>query len=311
MGSSVLFNLAAMTKFDVKDKVFVITGSGQGIGKAFAARLLDAGAKVCLSDVTMELGEEALKEFEQRHGSSCVCLYACDVTKTEQFEGLLESAEKYFGVECVDVLVNNAGINTNHGWRKCVEVTLLGVMIGTELALKKMRSCGKECQIITTASMASFGPMDESGLGYSVSKFGVLGMTRSLATSYSKHGVSIKCICPSWTDTELVNNVTVAESRVVIDKQLKLRGVMPPEFVAEGFYRLVTHCENGTALAAIKGLPYLELADYNVSPPVPLLAVLAKLVNLVTGPEVVTAKHLRMAFLAVVIFIIFSLVVVF
>merc|ERR1712106_792827 len=102
-------------------------------GKAFAVRLLNAGSRVCISDLKQETGEKALAELRERFGEGKVCFVACDVTDEDQFKNLFNKAEEFFKVSCVDILVNNAGINTNFGWKKCMEV------MGTEIAMKRMR----------------------------------------------------------------------------------------------------------------------------------------------------------------------------
>ena len=140
---------------DLNKKVVIITGSAQGLGKAFAERLLRDGGKVCISDVNKEKGQEALTELQKKFGVENVCFELCDVTIDEQFRNLFDIAENYFQVECVDILVNNAGINTNYGWRKCMNVNIMAVMNGTEIALERMTKSGKPCQIINTASMGN------------------------------------------------------------------------------------------------------------------------------------------------------------
>ena len=138
---------------DVRDKVAIITGSAQGLGRAFAVRLLEAGVRVCLSDVNTDKGEKTLKELEERFGKKKVCFVPCDVTLEEEFKILFDKAEEHFEVGCVDILANNAGINCNFGWRKCMNINIMGVMIGTEIAMERMKKSGKPCQIINTASI--------------------------------------------------------------------------------------------------------------------------------------------------------------
>ena len=65
---------------DIQNKVAIITGSAQGLGKAFAIRLLEAGAKVCLSDVNRESGEATLAELQEKYGKGWVGFVSCDVT---------------------------------------------------------------------------------------------------------------------------------------------------------------------------------------------------------------------------------------
>ena len=100
---------------DVSNAVCVITGSAQGLGKAFAIRLLTEGARVCISDLKQETGEKTLAELKERFGEDKVCFVACNVTDEQEFKGLFDKAEEFFKVSCVDILVNNAWINTYFG----------------------------------------------------------------------------------------------------------------------------------------------------------------------------------------------------
>ena len=133
---------------DIINKVCVITGSAQGLGKAFAVKLLSGGARVCISDLKQEIGEKTLVELRERFGDGNVCFVSCDVTSEEQFTNLLDKAQEFFKVPCVDILVNNAGINTNFGWRKCMEVNIMAVMMGTEIAMKRMREAVNKGQTV-------------------------------------------------------------------------------------------------------------------------------------------------------------------
>ena len=113
-----------------------------------------------------------------------VCFVPCDVTKKEQFINLFDKTEEFFQVSCIDLLGNNAGINVNHGWRMCMEVNIMSVMLGTEIALERMRAAGKSGQIINTASMAGLGPgLSETMLSYTVSKHGVVALTRTMGAN--------------------------------------------------------------------------------------------------------------------------------
>ena len=83
----------------VDNKVCVITGSAQGLGKAFAVRLLNAGARVCISDLKEEAGENTLAELRERFGEKNVCFVVCDVTEEDQFKNLFDKAEEQAGAE--------------------------------------------------------------------------------------------------------------------------------------------------------------------------------------------------------------------
>ena len=138
---------------DLYNKVAIITGSAQGLGKAFAIRLLDAGARVCLSDVNRNKGEATLKELQENYGKERISFVSCDVTNEEEIRNLFDKAEWYFSVDCVDIFANNAGINCNAGWRKCMTVNIISVMNGAEIAMERMKRSSKTCQIINTSSL--------------------------------------------------------------------------------------------------------------------------------------------------------------
>ena len=164
-------SLYSWHSMDVRGKVCIITGSAQGLGRAFATRLLEGGGKVCISDVNQEKGEDTLAGLRERFGQDKVCFVMCDVTKEEQFVNLFDKTEEFFKVSCVDLLANNAGVNLNFGWRKCMEINIISVMLGTDIALERMRKAGKSGQIINTASMAGFAPgLSEKMAAYTVSK---------------------------------------------------------------------------------------------------------------------------------------------
>merc|ERR1711936_851098 len=139
---------------DVRGKVCIITGSAQGLGRAFATRLLEGGGKVCISDVNQEKGEDTLAGLRERFGQDKVCFVMCDVTKEEQFVNLFDKTEEFFKVSCVDLMANNAGVNLNFGWRKCMEINIISVMLGTGIS--------------------------EKMTAYTVSKHGVVALTRTL-----------------------------------------------------------------------------------------------------------------------------------
>merc|ERR1711892_946234 len=287
-------SLLLKLSMDVSNKVCVITGSAQGLGKAFAVRLLNAGAKVCISDLKQETGEKTLAELKERFGDEKVCFVACNVTNEEQFKNLFNKAEEFFKVSCVDILVNNAGINTNFGWKKCMVVNIMAVMMGTEIALASMRKSPNKGQIITVASMAGLTPgLGEEMVGYTVSKTGVIAMTRTMAKDIARHGVVTKCICPSWADTEIVSSVTPNPG---MQKSIEQFGMMTPQNVAEGFYRLVTQCSNGSAMAVMEGVPFILVPDYNVFPMIMSMVMMAKVMDKIFGPQVVTRNHQIVAF---------------
>jgi len=282
---------------EFNNKVAIITGSAQGLGKAFASRLLEVGIRVCISDVNANKGEATLKELRERFGQDKVHFVACDVTSDEQFKNLFDKAEEFFKVDCVDILANNAGVNVNLGWKKCMDINIMSVINGTEIAVERMKKAGKVGQIINTASMAGFAPgISPTMMPYTVSKHGVVAMTRTLATEQNST-ISHKAICPAWTDTAIVAEAKLGENtKQMLDKAIKHSGgMMIPEHVAEGFYRLLTQCVNGSCMVVIKDCPYIVVPEYSKNI-VLTFAIMSKLIGKAFDPSVVTGNHLLIAF---------------
>merc|ERR1719431_1227423 len=123
------------------------------------------------------------------------------------------------------------------------------------------------------------------------------------------HGVLFKCICPAWADTDLVNKATTGGH--LVKEQVAKMGIMTPAYVAEGFYRLLTESNNGTSMGVMKGLPYMEIPDYNRVPALALLVLLAKVVGKVVGPSVVKTNHYILTFSAMIVLLLILVAVIF
>jgi len=285
----------------VENSVCLITGSAQGLGKAFAVRLLSAGARVCISDVREEGGLATLKELREKFGEKKVTFVQCDVTKPEQFTRLFDECESYFNVPCIDLLVNNAGINTNWGWRKCMEVNIIGVMNGTEIALERMKKQPKKGTIVNTASMAGIMTgFAEDALPYFVSKHGVVTLTRTLNASFQESGVEVKALCPSWADTEIVSGAEGEERQAALKKLVSLHGgLMTVEFVAEAFHSLVTECPRGSVMGCIRGVPYFIIPDTSETM-VKMLVMMGILMNKLTGATTIQVGDYKKVLVVVI-----------
>jgi len=281
----------------VKDSVCLITGSAQGLGKAFAERLLKAGARVCISDVKLEGGQATLEELRNSFGKDRVHFVQCDVTKQEEFVRLFDECEAYFNVPCVDLLVNNAGIGDNLGWRKCMEVNIMGVMIGTEIALERMKKQPTKGTIINIASAAGLatGGSGGPGLAYFVSKHGVVTLTRTLDASFAETGVEVKALCPAWADTEIVTGeMTNEKKKASINQHIKkFGGLMTTEYVAGAFYSLLTDCPRGSVLTCMKRFPYFVVPDMSEGM-VRVLAMMAIISNKLSGTQTIQVSDLKM-----------------
>lgn len=182
-------------------KVIAITGAARGIGFAAARALKAGGASVAIGDVDAA----AVREAGERLGVPALRL---DVTDRGSFQDFLAATEAELGP--LDVLVNNAGImpigplaeESDADARRCLDINVHGVMLGTKLAIARMLPRGYG-QVINVASLAGVLPTPGLAL-YNASKAAVVAFTEAARMEYKDRGIYLSSVLPSFTNTELV-----------------------------------------------------------------------------------------------------------
>lgn len=218
----------------MKEKVVLVTGSSQGIGKAIALRFASEGAKIALNDIpSQEENLKKVKEEIERKGVE-VNYYLADVSKYEQVETMIKEIEKDFGR--LDVLVNNAGIIRDktlakmeiEDWQRVIEVDLTGVFNCSKAALPLL--IANQGTIINISSIVgergNFGQTN-----YAAAKAGVIGFTKSLAKELGKFGVRVNAVAPGFIETKMTENVP-EEIKMAVKKLTALGRFGKPEEVA-------------------------------------------------------------------------------
>lgn len=180
-------------------KVAIITGGGQGIGKAVAQRLLSAGTTVVIA----EIDEEAAREVESEYADLGTVLYVpANVTDEASVKNLMETTINTFGR--IDVLMNNAGIAANRPianlsleeWNRVITTNLTGTFLCSKHAAPHLaRQSGSIINMASTRTLMS-EPDTEA---YSASKGGIAALTHSLAISLGPN-VRVNCISPGWIE---------------------------------------------------------------------------------------------------------------
>ncbi|XP_056157500.1 uncharacterized protein zgc:113054 [Lampris incognitus] len=191
-------------------KVAYVTGAGQGIGRAFAHALGEAGAKVAVVDLNHGKAEAVVEELALK-GIVSTAITA-DISKSEDVQRMIDSVVSKWGA--IHIACNNAGINMNSAsedtsleeWDQTFNVNLRGTFMCCQAAGRVMLKQGYG-KIINTASMASLiVPHPQKQLSYNTSKAGVVKLTQTLGTEWIDRGVRVNCISPGIVDTPLIHS---------------------------------------------------------------------------------------------------------
>ena len=226
---------------ELKDKVAVVTGAAQGIGKAIALLLARKGASLVLCDINLEMVKGAAGEIEEE-GGRCIALKS-DVSKSQDAEKIIKETVEHFG--SVDVLVNNAGITKDsvllrmkeEQWDQVMAVNLKGTFNFTKAAIKVMLR-QKSGKIINIASIT--GLMGNAGqANYSASKAGVIGFTKAIAREYAERGITVNAIAPGFIATTMTDVIPEKEREELI-RHIPMRRLGTPEDVANAVYFLAS-----------------------------------------------------------------------
>lgn len=209
MTDNILDAKPILERFRLDGRVALVTGGGQGIGRAYAHALGEAGAAVAVVDVSATGAETVAAELEKK-GIEAIPVVA-DVTEPDHVQAMVDAVMKRWGR--LTIGVNNAGVAgwfdaetmPKVEWDKMMALNLTGVFLCAQAEARVMLAAGYG-KIINTASMsAHISNTPQNQCAYNVSKAGVLHMTRSLAAEWAPRGVRVNSISPGYTRTQLVN----------------------------------------------------------------------------------------------------------
>lgn len=188
-------------------KVSIVTGAGSGIGRAIASLFASEGSRVVVVDVNDDGGKETVSKI-RNNGGDAMFIHA-DVSKAGDCENVVKETVRHYGQ--LDILINNAGIDlpkakpsadfTEEEFDRVINVNLKGAWLMSKYAIPEMLRRGKGV-IVNIASVAGIRPLPLA-MPYSVSKAGLIMLTKSMAVEYGNRGIRVNAVAPGWVSTPM------------------------------------------------------------------------------------------------------------
>lgn len=217
--------------FALHGKVAVVTGGGSGIGAAIAVAYAASGADVAVLDLSLDAARAVVEQI----GDHAVAI-ECDVTDRDSVSAAVAEAQTRFGR--IDVLVNSAGVAilapaedlTAQAWDATLAVNLTGAFTVSQAAGKIMLAQGRGTVISIASQAASVALIDHAA--YCASKFGLVGLTKVLASEWAGRGVTANTISPTVVLTDLGRKAWAGEKGEALKTQIPTGRFADPEEIA-------------------------------------------------------------------------------
>jgi NAD(P)-dependent dehydrogenase (short-subunit alcohol dehydrogenase family) len=215
----------------LEQRIAIVTGAGQGIGRAIALGLAREGARVAIADVNEESANTVKNEIEASGGRALAI--RTDVSNEKSVQAMVEKSLQEF--LRVDILVNNAGIfptspveeMSEEDWDRVIGTNLVGVFLCSRAVVPKFLEQGIGRIISITSGRAFQGA--KNGAHYAASKAGIIGFSKSLALELAPHGITVNVICPGITDTAQPRGHQTEEQIYAQARRIPLGRIGQPE----------------------------------------------------------------------------------
>ncbi len=222
------------------DKVTLITGAGNGIGRATAVRFAQEGAKLIICD----LDEEGLVGTQQEVAAAGgeATLVGGNIAVREDVQRIVDTALQQY--DRLDILINNAGITrdglttrikdgepkfmSDEKWDAVLDVNLKGTWLCSQIAAVPMIK-QKSGRMVNTASIAVVGNIGQ--VNYAASKAGIVGLTKTLALEWARYGIAVNCIAPGGVNTRMTAAIPEKVMEGIL-QHIPYRRMAEPEEIA-------------------------------------------------------------------------------
>lgn len=228
---------------NLQGKVAIVTGGSSGIGLATVKAFIEKGAKVVLSDINVEAGEQHVAAIRAAGGE--VSFFEANVAEESAVQALVQFAVDTYGT--LDIMVNNAGIGvltathelSYEDYHKVIKVNQDSVFYGCKYAIQQFLQTGGGV-IVNNASI--LGAVGEAGaFAYNASKGAVNILTKSLAAEYSSKNIRTNSVCPGYVESGMVNKEALGDFYDGLVARHPIGRLGQPEEIA---HAIVFLCEN-------------------------------------------------------------------
>ncbi|HEC22776.1 MAG TPA: 3-oxoacyl-[acyl-carrier-protein] reductase [Chloroflexi bacterium] len=225
----------------LKDKVAIITGAGQGIGRAAALRFAEEGAKVAVADIQQGQAEAVAGEIVAL-GGEAIPIFV-DVADRPSVDAMVQRVLDEWGQ--IDILINNAGIlrdarlvkMTEADFDAVISVNLKGVFNCTQAVAPHMIERGTGRIINTSSVVGLYGNFGQTN--YVAAKAGVIGMTKVWARELGRKGITVNAVAPGFIATEMIRSIPEKIAQAMIEK-IPLGRMGQPEDIANAYLWLAS-----------------------------------------------------------------------
>jgi NAD(P)-dependent dehydrogenase (short-subunit alcohol dehydrogenase family) len=221
----------------LNNKTAVVTGGGSGIGKAVSFLLAEEGANVAVVDIHGDHADSVAEAIRQRHGKAIGI--TVDVSNASDVHRMMGQVLGEWGA--VDILVNNAGIilqasaidMTEQQWDKILGNSLKSCFLCSQVFARQLIQQGSGGRIVNISSIHAELP-EPSASAYTAAKGGMEAFSRTLATELAPHKITVNCLRPGATYTELIVPMYTPEVKKALFMRIPLREIAQASWIADG-----------------------------------------------------------------------------
>lgn len=230
--------------FNLQDKVAIVTGGSSGIGLATVKAFVEKGAKVVLSDISVEAGQQHVEEIRKAGGE--VSFFEANVAEESAIQSLIKFAIDTYGK--LDIMVNNAGVGilaathelSNEDYHRVIKINQDSIFYGCKYAIQEFLKNNSGGAIVNVASI--LGTVGQEGaFAYNASKGAANLMTKSLAAEYSSKNIRVNSVCPGYVESGMVNKEALGDYYDTLVAKHPIGRLGVPEEIA---HAIVFLCEN-------------------------------------------------------------------